>query len=92
MKTKSPSIINGIQTIGPYRYQYTGLQLGKVQFRVYEDREGWFVNSEFTPETAVKGPAAKRIKTALDQSGVEAFRHYLTGVIEKWKLKELAGV
>lgn len=86
-----PTIINGLQTEGRYQYRYTGLQLGKIQYRIYEDREGWFIDGKYTA-IPPRGKSASRIKKALDQAGVPSFLDHLSGGLEKWKLKELAGI
>jgi hypothetical protein len=88
---KTPSIISGIQTEGPYTYPYVGLSLGKYEYRIYDDREGWFVGGDFTA-IPPKGYSANQIKQALQQAGKGSFLDYLAGVLEKWKLKELAGI
>jgi len=86
-----PSIINGIQTEGPYTFRYTGLQLGNIQYRIYEDRQGWFVDGLYTA-IPPKGKTASTIRRALDQAGPQAFLDYLFERLDKWKLKELAGI
>jgi hypothetical protein len=88
---KTPSITSGIQTEGSYTYPYVGLSLGKYEYRIYEDREGWFVSGDFTA-IPPKGSSANRIRQALHQAGKGSFLDYLAGALEKWKLKELAGV
>lgn len=87
----SPAIIKGFHTEGPYQYQYAGLQLGKLQYRIYEDRAGWFIDGEYSA-IPPKGKSATQIRRAIDQAGRQAFLDYLFDRMEKWKLKELAGI
>ena len=87
---KNPTLISGLQTEGPYQYAYVGLELGRYQYRIYEDREGWFINGEYTA-IPPKGASVTRIKTALDRAS-SSFLEYLAGRMEKWKLKEQAGI
>lgn len=88
---KTPTIISGIQTEGPYQYPYVGLTLGKYEYRIYTDREGWFVEGSYTA-IPPKGYSANQIKQAIQQAGKVSFLEYLSGALEKWKLKELAGI
>lgn len=88
---KTPSIIRGVQTEGPYQYPYVGLSLSRYEYRIYTDREGWFVGGDYTA-IIPKGSSASRIKHAIQQAGKNAFLDYLNDKIEKWKLKEMSGV
>jgi hypothetical protein len=86
-----PTIIRGIQTEGRHQYPYVGLAIGKYQYRIYSDREGWFVNGgwEAVPP---KGGSANQIRQALKSAGKQAFLEFLAERLEKWKLKEMAGI
>lgn len=86
-----PTIIRGVHTEGDRPYPYVGLGLGKYQYRIYTDREGWFVNGEYTPIVPKGGPANK-IKQAVGLAGKPAFLQFLSDSLEKWKLKEMAGI
>src|ERR1700749_2094479 len=89
--TKTPTLISGIQTEGQHQYPYVGLGLGRLEYRIYTDREGWFVNSEYSA-IPPKGPSAGRIRQAIAQAGKPAFLEYLIHGGDKWRLKEKAGI
>lgn len=88
---KNPSIISGLQSEGDRIYPYVGLALGKYEYRIYRDREGWFVDGEYTavPPTAY---AANRILKSVRLAGKQTFVAFMDNNLEKWKLKEMAGV
>lgn len=88
---KTLSIISGVQSEGDHKYPYVGLGLGKYEYRIYNDREGWFVGGEYTA-LAPKGSSANRIKQSLGQAGKQTFLAYLNDQVEKWQLKEKAGI
>lgn len=88
---KLPSIIKGVQTEGPYQYPYAGLILDQYEYRVYTDRSGWFVSGGWTPSPPI-GAKPNKIKKVMAQTGEEPFLEYLADRLEKWKLKEMAGI
>jgi len=89
--TRNPTLISGIQTEGDYQYPYVGLGMGRIEYRIYADREGWFKNGEFEA-VPPKGTSASRIRQAIAQAGKSSFLEYLINGGDKWKLKEKAGI
>lgn len=86
-----PTIINGVQTENGHQYRYTGLELGRYQYRIYEDRDGWFVEGDYT--SVMPGShQAKSIWRAIQTATPGSFLEYLKGGLEKWQLKEKAGI
>lgn len=88
---KNPTITSGITVDFGSQHPYVGLTLGKVEYRIYEDREGWFVEGSYTA-VPPRANSAKAIKRAIDLAGAEAFLELLAGRIDKYKMKELAGI
>lgn len=89
--SKTPTLISGIQTEGAYQYPYVGLGLGRLEYRIYTDREGWFKSGEYEA-IPPKGTSASRIRQAIAQAGKPAFLDYLIHGGDKWTLKEKAGI
>lgn len=86
----TPTITTGITVDGPNQHSYVGIMSGKVEYRIYEDREGWFLEGQYTA-IPPKGKSASQIRNALDQAG-GALLEFLDGKLEKWELKEKAGI
>lgn len=87
----TPSIINGVQVDAGQPYPYVGVGFGRTEYRIYQDREGWFRNGEYQT-LPPKGKSASRIKQAIEQAGLNTFLDYLRNGGEKWQLKEKAGI
>lgn len=83
----SGSTIEGTQT-----FPYIGVGCGTkrvVEYRIYEDREGWFVDGEFT----ISEPhGSTKVWEAVERAGREAFLDVLLRDGARWVLKEKAEI
>lgn len=84
------SLTTGITVFGSETLQYVGVAAGRLEYRIYTDRQGWYVRGDFSAETP-RGKHAHEIRNALE-SGGGAFVEFLAGKLEKWELKERVGV
>lgn len=70
-------------------YPYIGVGRGKTEFRIYADREGWFVDGRYT---AVSPRGAAKIQEVIDRVGRDGWLDALHKGFDRQKLKEKAGI
>jgi hypothetical protein len=86
---KTLTIIQGVTVDGGTEHPYIGVGYARSEYRIYLDREGWFHNGEYTP-IAPRGSTS--ILEAIERAGRDAFLEAMCGYLERWELKEKAGI
>lgn len=86
----TPTLTTGITILGSEALKFVGVSCGRFEYRIYTDRQGWYVGGGYTVDRP-RGAVATQIQKAINQGG-EAFFHFLEGGLEKWELKERVGI
>lgn len=92
MANRTPYLVSGITVERGVSHPYIGLGIGSqrvIEFRIYEDREGWFVDGNYTPG---QPSGSKPVEAVLNTVPRSAFLATMAGEMERWKLKELLGI
>jgi hypothetical protein len=82
-------LISGVTVELGRTYPYIGVGRGRTEYRIYDDRAGWFVGGKYTAETP---RGAAKILQAINRVGIDSWLDAMHNGYDRQQLKEWAGI